>query len=91
MTLREITDKELTGYDGGLSGGGGDSDGDVDGVAVEARLAGPGGVPQVVSVLLLFAEGQAAARLLHRAAGGAVLLLPLPEDEDQHQHFTHIQ
>lgn len=33
-----------TGYEGRFSRRGGDGDGDVDGVAVEARLAGPGGV-----------------------------------------------
>lgn len=62
MTLRAITGKVLTWYDG-FSRGGGDSDGDADGVAVKARMAGPGGVLQVVGILLLFAQGQAAARL----------------------------
>lgn len=50
----------LTGNDGGLARGGGDGDGDVDGVAVESGLAGPGGVLLVVGVLLLLSQTQVA-------------------------------
>lgn len=50
----------LTGYDGGLPWWGGDGDGDVDGVAVESGLTGPGGVLLVVSVLLLLSQTQVA-------------------------------
>lgn len=75
----------LTGYDGGFAGRGGDGDGDVDGVAVEAGLAGPGGVLLVVGVLLLLSQTQAAAHPLQRAGGEAVVLgicLPLPGETD---------
>lgn len=50
----------LTGYDGGLPRWGCDGDGDVDGVAVESGLTGPGGVLLVVSVLLLLSQAQVA-------------------------------
>lgn len=50
----------LTGDDGGLPRRGGDGDGDVDGVAVESGLAGPGGVLLVVGVLLLLSQTQVA-------------------------------
>lgn len=50
----------LTGYDGGLSWRGGDGDGDVDGVAVESGLTGPGGVLLVVGILLLLSQTQVA-------------------------------
>lgn len=49
----------LTGYDGGFPRRGSDGDRNVDGVAVETGLAGPGGVLLVVSILLLFSKTQA--------------------------------
>lgn len=75
----------LTGYDGGLSGRASDGDRDDDGVAVEARLAGPGGVLLVVGILLLFSRTQATPHRLRRAGGEAVLLrvrLPVPGERD---------
>lgn len=77
----------LTGYDGGFSRWGGDGDRDVDGVAVEASLAGPGGVPLVVSILLFFSKTQTAPHCLQRTGGEAVLLsirLPVPGERDAH-------
>ena len=63
----------LTGYDGGLPGPRGrDGDGDVHGVAVEAGLAGPAGVLQVVRVLLLLVQTQPAAQELAGAGGRAI-------------------
>lgn len=57
----------------------------MDGVAVEASLAGPGGVLLVVSILLLFSKTQATVHRLQRTGGEAVVLsiwLPLPGDRD---------
>ena len=70
---RSLQAAPLTGYDGGLSGPRGrDGDGDVHGVAVEAGLAGPAGVLQVVGVLLLLVQTQLAAQQLAGAGGRAV-------------------
>lgn len=71
----------LTGYDGGFSRWGSDGDRDVDGVTVEASLAGPGGVLLVVSILLLFSKTETASHCLQRTGGKAILLsirLPFP-------------
>lgn len=75
----------LTGYDGGFSRWGSDGDRDVDGVAVEASLAGPRGVLLVVSILLLFSKTQAAPHCLQRTGCEAILLsiwVPLPGKRD---------
>lgn len=58
----------------------------MDGIAVEAGLAGPGGVLLVVDVLLFLSQAQRAAPRLQRAGGQAAVLLairlPLPTDGD---------
>lgn len=64
----------LTGYEGSFSRWGGDGHGDVDGVAVEASLTGPGGVLQVISIFLLLSSCQATPHRLQRRRGGAILL-----------------
>lgn len=59
----------------------------MDGVAVEAGLAGPGGVLLVVSVLLLVSEAQATPHCLQRTGCEAVLLsicLPVPGERDMY-------
>lgn len=64
----------LTGYEGSFSRWGSDGNGDVDGVAVEASLTGPGGVLEVIGVFLLFSSCQAAPHGLQRSRGEAILL-----------------
>lgn len=74
----------LTGYDGGISQWGSDGDRDEDGAAVETSLTGPGGVLQVVSILLLFSKTRAAPHGLQRSGGEAILSiwLQLPGERD---------